>query len=67
MLTKEQNVRFNALGGLPGLEAALSGYGITGASPAFAISLVGDVTMDGRRVGSVVLQNIDSVVRSNGG
>ena len=67
VLTKEENVRFNALGGLPGLEAALSGYGITGASPAFAISLVGDVTMDGRRVGSVVLQNIDSVVRSNGG
>ena len=67
VLTKEQNVRFNALGGLPGLEAALSGYGVAGASPAFAISLVGDVTMDGRRVGSVVLQNIDSVVRSNGG
>lgn len=67
VLTKEENVRFNALGGLPGLEAALSGCGVTGASPAFAISLVGDVTMDGRRVGSVVLQNIDSVVRSNGG
>lgn len=67
VLTKEQNVRFNALGGLPGLEAAMSGYGITGGCPSFAISLVGDVTMDGRRVGSVVLQNIDSVVRSNGG
>lgn len=67
VLTKEENVRFNALGGLPGLEAAMSGYGITGGCPAFAISLVGDVTMDGRRVGSVVLQNIDSVVRSNGG
>lgn len=67
VLTKEENVRFNALGGLPGLEAALSGYGVAGASPSFAISLVGDVSMDGRRVGSVVLQNIDSVVRSNGG
>lgn len=67
VLTREENMRFNALGGLPGIEAAMSGYGMTGGNPSFAITLTGDVYMDNRRVGSMVLQSIDSVVKSNGG
>lgn len=63
VMTKEQNRRFMALGGLRGMEAALTGgtNAVTQAPMTAQITLKGDVFMDGYSVGKVVLENLDDV------
>ena len=63
VMTKEQNRRFMALGGLRGMEAALTGGTHAAAQPPVVaqITLKGDVFMDGYSVGKVVLENLDDV------
>ena len=66
VLTAEENAQYTALGGLYGMMNAIAPQD-TAAPPVFYIYLAGDAIMDSRRVGSLVLRSIDSVVKSNGG
>ena len=60
VLTKEQNIKFRALGGIEGMEAMVSGnFGGISQNQNFNITLTGDVKMDGFKVGTVVLRNLD--------
>lgn len=63
VLTQEQNVKFNTLGGLNGMEKALNGQITSNFSQQFIIHNVvqGDIEMDGFKVGTVVMRNIDDV------
>jgi TP901 family phage tail tape measure protein len=64
VLTQEQNIRFNAMGGMEGMEKALSGTVTTSQSAVQvqnAINLTADVELDGFKVGKIVLHNLDDV------
>jgi len=63
VLTREQNIKFNSLGGLDALEASVSHkFGSVAERPMYAnITLTGDLEMDGFKVGSIVLRNLDDV------
>lgn len=62
VLTKEENEAFTAMGGLDGMMAGAYAGGEN-----LNITLTGNVYMDDRKMGTVVLKNIDSVVKSHGG
>jgi len=62
VLTAAENVKFNSLGGLQGMERSLMDT-ICGAAPTVLhINLQGDVRMDGYSVGRVVMENVDDVL-----
>lgn len=61
VLTQQENVKFNALGGLAGMEAALSGGGF-GQGQKLVLekgSITGEVIMDGEKVGILVAPTVD--------
>lgn len=63
VLTKEENEAFNTLGGVRGMEIALSGNA-PGANPQNVTvhnDMTATVEMDGYEVGRIVLRNIDDV------
>lgn len=66
VLTAEENAQYTALGGLYGMMNAIAPQD-TATSPVFYVFLTGDAVMDGRKVGTLMLRSIDSVVKSNGG
>lgn len=63
VLTREQNIKFNQMGGLDALEGHISHkFGGMDTRPLFAnFELKGDVEMDGFKVGTVILKNFDDV------
>lgn len=62
VLTAEQNIKFNTLGGLEGMERALSTSVSNPRSEIqLSVKLSGDVSMDGFKVGEIVMKNIDDV------
>ena len=63
VLTAEQNNKFSQLGGLEGMERALGGTAIARTEGGGDVHVVvqGDVEMDGFKVGTVVMRNIDDV------
>lgn len=63
ILTAADNVKFNALGGLQGMDLALSG--ISGGSQApiqLSVNVTGAVEMDGHTVGRLVFEHMDDVL-----
>lgn len=63
VLTQQQNIRFNEMGGLEGMERALSASVNTQSSQLITLHNVlrGDIEMDGFKVGTVIMRNIDDV------
>lgn len=64
VLTAEENMRYTLLGGMAGIESRIANGANTGRSPEInaSITLTGDVYMDGLKVGTVVLRNLDDAI-----
>lgn len=64
ILTAADNVKFNTLGGLQGMESAMGGAYDKGSSAPIhlQVQVKGDAIMDGYTVGKVVMESFDDVV-----
>lgn len=69
ILTAADNVKFNTLGGLQGMERALDGgIGHGSAAPIrLQVQLKGDAIMDGYTVGKVIMETFDDVIATTVG
>ncbi len=66
VLTAEQNARFNALGGLEGLESSIIDATTLSASnyissPNLSINISGSVDVDGYKLGEIIFENLNDV------